>query len=114
MIKSRRKIIIKPIKPISPNEVDSKRIIPDEVIQVFNDLIVEKWDGDSAVIKQDEAIERIESSTAVSSHPLMRKELFQKRYLDIETLFIQAGWKIKYDKPAYNESFDAYWVFKKG
>lgn len=50
------------VKPISVNEVQLKKNedIPDEIIEIFNKLIVKNWDGNSAIIKQDAVIREIE------------------------------------------------------
>ena len=44
------------IKPITPNDV--VKVVPDEVIEVFNLIIQEKWDGKKSVIKQSKAASR--------------------------------------------------------
>lgn len=97
-------------KPISPKDVQSVKdsILPDVVFEVFNALIVENWNGTCASVKQDEAVERIAKALDIS-----RDAAFKHGYLDVESVYSKAGWKVKYDKPAYNESYDAYFVFSK-
>jgi hypothetical protein len=41
-----------------------------------------------------------------------RNDFFDKHWLDFESIFRKAGWKVKYTKPGYNESFPAYWTFE--
>ena len=100
------------VKPITPAEAHTKKIssIPPEVIQVFNDLIVENYSQISkeATVKQDDAVELITQRMNITSD-----EVFDHGYCDVEEIFRKAGWKVKYDKPAYCESYDAYFVFSK-
>ena len=42
-----------------------------------------------------------------------RQELFDNHYLDIEPAYRNAGWKVEFDKPGYNETYDSYFVFSK-
>ena len=32
---------------------------------------------------------------------------------DFEPIYEKAGWKVSYDGPGYNESYDGYYIFKK-
>jgi hypothetical protein len=98
------------IEPIKPSEVsDAKnQTIPDEIIQIFNDLIVEKWDGKAACIKQPEIVASIEEKTTFSWN-----EIFDRHFLDVEDLFRKAGWLVEYHKPAFNEAYHAFFVFSK-
>lgn len=96
-----------PIKPITPTEVASAKI-PDEVIKAFNDLIVAEWDGYSAVIHQDEICTLVAERLKVK-----RQTVFANKWLDVEDIFRQAGWKVEYDKPGYNETYEATFTFSK-
>ena len=92
--------------PIRPDDV--VKVVPEEVIQVFNELISEAWDGHRAVIKQEDALARIVGRLDVS-----RAHVFEKRWLDVESLFRTEGWKVTYDKPAYCENYPATFEFRK-
>jgi hypothetical protein len=96
--------------PISPKEVASRKeaSIPDEVFEVFNDLISQNWDGHRATVSQDDAVRQIAKKMGVS-----RGEAFNKGWLDVEDSYRKKGWKVEYDKPGYNESYSAFFVFKK-
>jgi hypothetical protein len=37
--------------------------------------------------------------------------IFEKGLLDVETVYERAGWKVTYDKPAYNETYPATFRF---
>lgn len=98
------------IKPITPAEV--QHIIPDFIIEAVNKLIQEKWDGEEAVIKQDEIMEIVASDDPDDPRPT-HDEVYDKRWLDFEPLYRKAGWIVDFEKPAYCETFDAYFTFKK-
>jgi hypothetical protein len=107
------------IKPISPDEVaEAKReAIPDYVFAAVNDLIARHYTEGSCKIMQNELIEEIiKSSTSLIGQgltPLTRAELFKRGYLNFEEAYRDAGWKVVYDKPAYNESYDPFFKFIK-
>ena len=42
---------------------------------------------------------------------LKRQDIFDNHWLDVEDLYRKNGWKVDYDKPGYNESYNAYFVF---
>lgn len=98
------------MKAITPDEVGPAhaKTIPDDVIASFNELIVQNWDGEAtAVVKQDAVIALILAKMPSAS----REELFAKRWLDIEPIFELAGWRVHYDKPGYNENYEAFFEF---
>jgi len=100
------------VKPITPDEAHVKKIesIPAPVIKIFNDLIVANYSQitKEAHIKQDDAVSKI-----VEEMDITRHEVYERGYCDVEEIFRKAGWKVMYDKPAYNESYDAFFVFSR-
>lgn len=98
------------VEPIRPSDV--KLIIPDFIIEAVNKLIQDKWTGDEAIVKQDEILKLVCSSDPDDDKP-SRKTVFDKHWLDIEDTYRAAGWSVYYDQPAYNESYEPYFVFKK-
>lgn len=94
-------------KPISPKELERKlpNKIPDAVIDAVNELILEKWRGNEAVVLQKEIVSRAKK--------LGHTVNFEKGEMDIEKTFAKAGWKVEYDSPAYCEDFDASFTFSK-
>lgn len=42
---------------------------------------------------------------------LLRGDVFERGYLDIEETYRKAGWSVVYDKPGYNETYDAFYTF---
>ncbi len=97
-----------PLRPDDMTEAFKRRDKMREVIECFNEAILEKWNGDKAVVKQKDVIVKIIERTGIP-----KRDLYDKHYLDVEPIFIEAGWKVEYDKPAYNENYDAYFEFKK-
>lgn len=100
------------LKPFSPSEVLATKIsnIPDFVIDAVNELLIEKIDarGKRAIIKQDDVIDKLAGRMPMG---LSRNDVFSNNWLDFEPLFRENGWKVEYDKPGYDESYDAHWVF---
>lgn len=95
-------------EPIKPQDIEFDTNKPDEVIEVFNDLIRKYWDGYLATFKQDEAVILIANKMNKPS-----RFLFENHYLDIEHLYRQAGWIVEFEKPGYNETFPATFTFRK-
>lgn len=100
-------------KPIKPEDVEKlkKAQIPNEVIEAFNELIAENWTGSSSTVYQKDVVNRILKKFNHPNPKYMEKRIFNKKWLDVEKIFINAGWKVKYDKPAYCESYSAYFRF---
>lgn len=98
------------VKPVSPGEVVvlKKKYIPDGVIEAFNLVIAKHYTGRSATFKQDEVVDLIVKTMGFERH-----EVFANKWLDVEELYEAEGWKVKYDKPAYCETYDATFTFKK-
>lgn len=96
------------VTPITPDEAFKNKTYPDEVIKCWNDMITEKLRGKSAVILQKDisyALCEVMNATSTALH--------NSGWLDIEDLYRSYGWKVVYDKPAYNETYDAFFEFTK-
>ena len=96
------------VRPLSPKEVVEKKIssIPDAVFEVFNELIAKDFNGAYAIVKQKEVVK------ILVDKGLKEKEIYDNHWLDVEEIYRKAGWKVEYDKPAYNESYGAYFEFR--
>ncbi len=105
---------VKPITPAQAKKVKAKAPgIPDFVIEAFNELIAEKFDGKEARITIAEATERIKKKEyEYHGHDRLLLENFNKEWLNIEEVYRRNGWKVEYDKPGYNESYTGYYIFK--
>jgi len=100
------------VKPITPQEVIEQKIknIPDKVIDCWNKAIVRQCKGGSSytTIFQSEIVGLLADAMEVS-----REAVFASGWLDIEPIYRAAGWKVEYDKPGYNETYNAYYTFSK-
>lgn len=107
-----------PVKPISPKEARIKKqaAIPDFVIEAFNKLIVENMSvSGTATIQQDAVMDLIMAhsklETPLAPEAFTRQDVYSRRWLDVEDLYRKQGWNVKYDKPGYNESYNAFFEF---
>lgn len=98
-------------KAIKPGEVveAKKAALPPEVLDAFNELIAKYWTGHSATVKQPEVARLIASKLGLEN----TSPVYDNHWLDVEDVYRKEGWKVKYDKPGYNESYDAYFEFSK-
>lgn len=103
---------------ISPKEAILLEL-PKEVTDAFNTLIEEAFDGQEAVIYQGEAVDLILKNFAASDAkkygegclPRVRQWIFDKGYLNVESHYEAVGWVVDYDKPGYNEDYEAKFIF---
>lgn len=93
------------IQPITPEQAIKNKInhIPREVIEAFNKHITMNFDGKRATVVQKDVVATIKS--------LMKIDHIDFSWLNVEKIYEQNGWIVKYDKPGYNESYDAFFVF---
>lgn len=97
------------VQAIKPSDIPQAkaRAIPDAVIEVVNDILARKFTNGRATIKQCEIINEL-----VANHGMTRNHIFENGYLNFEEIYRAQGWKVRYDKPAYCENYDAYFEFK--
>ena len=95
-------------KALTPAEIESGRIIPDYVFDIFNTLIAKSYANGQAKVMQNEVVAII--CTMIG---LTRQQVFNQRLLDVEQTYRAAGWTVVYDKPGYNEDYEAYFLFTK-
>ena len=96
------------MKPISPNDVVAPEI-PDFVIDIVNRLIRQNYQSrrKCSIIEQREIVKEIKA--LINIYGLE----FNIKWLDFEELYRNAGWNVEYDKPGYNESYEATFKFTK-
>ena len=99
----------KVVGPITPQEIlaDLPNIIPSFVFEAVNNLLKKKFRGDSVNIKQDEIMDEIARLQTTYS----RQEIYDNKWMDFERVYSDNGWKVDYDKPAYNENYAAFFIF---
>ncbi len=97
------------IKPIRPDDVLElkKTIIPDQVIGAFNHLIAKNFSNGMAVVKQKDIVSEIMTRMELDDS----NDIFNNHWLDVEEIYGNSGWHVNYDKPAYNEDYDAFYEF---
>ena len=93
------------MKPISPNEVvdQKKNYFPIQVLEAFNNCIVKNWNGNTSKFDQDDVIGEM-IKLFETSHPITRREIFDKKFLDVEMVYRAEGWEVSYYKTSYNET----------
>lgn len=96
-------------KPITPQEIAEQKgkVIPSEVFESFNELIVKRYCNGKAIMAQDEVVSLILAKRPNNT----RSEIFNEGWLDVESVYEGAGWTVDYDKPGYNESYPAVFTF---
>jgi hypothetical protein len=99
------------VRPITPKEAAEQQLatLPPEVITCWNGLIAKALRNGAATIQQEDALQAL--SEAMGLKGSQHQRIFDNGWLDIEPLFRANGWAVKYDKPTYDESRDAFWVF---
>jgi len=98
------------MKPITPEEAlrEKETSLPNFVIEAFNKAIVEKYSQGTSTVLQDRVIEIMRSL----SPGLLKTEIFEKNYLDVETVYRKNGWDVEYDKPGFDENYEPRFIFK--
>ena len=106
-------------KPITVKEAKGKMLgrIPDFVIEAFNELIGNNVSKESrneidiytAKFTQEDVLYSIINHC---NREIEKEEIFKNKWLDIEDIYKEMGWKVTYNKPAYNESGKASFTFE--
>lgn len=101
------------IEAYSPEDV--KRLTPSvmhkyHVIEVVNELLLQ-----SRTIYQDTIVQKLIQRNVGDKDQKeclrFRAFIFKEHLLDFEDVYRNKGWNVKYDKPAYNESYEPTWTF---
>lgn len=101
--------------PITPDEVVAHKaavVIPEKVFDAFNELIAQHWNGRDATFKKNDVVDLILAKYAESESVTMNS-IYGNNWLDVEPIYREAGWDVVYDRPGYNESYDAKYIFKR-
>jgi hypothetical protein len=107
--------------PIKPEDVakEAARERPDLVYQAFNELIKKHWEPNErrAVIHLHQAQSAVVKALMATRGGWNRKKALtaieEGHWLDVEEAYRAAGWTVKYDQPAFNESGSSYYTFSK-
>jgi len=99
------------VRPIAPDEVKAKKetSVPGEAIESFNELLIKNSSigVDSIIIVQSDVVE------LMMKKGLNRGDIFTNHWLDVEDIYRAVGWHVEYDKPGYNERYDARFIFER-
>lgn len=97
------------MEPITKSQVKENlknREFPDFIIQAFNECISEASIKKSSTVLQKDVLKRIKQISGKDS-----REVLDNNWLDVEDYYRKAGWKVHYDKPGYNEDYEASFTF---
>ena len=105
--------LAKTVKPIRPQDLKKKEP-PYFVFEAVNELLQEKYCSERMImITQNELMELVlkKAKLEIEWKGLTRETVFKSHWLDIEDHYREVGWTVVYDKPAYNEAYEAYFKF---
>lgn len=101
---------VKSGEPIRPDQIGpaQAKYLPAVVFDTFNRLIAGSYSGNAAIVQQEAVVQALMAALGCS-----RDHVFAHHYLDVEEAYRATGWKVEYDKPAYNESYPATFTFRR-
>lgn len=81
------------VLPVRPEEVGALKVgdIPDAVFEIVNQLLVERSGQQIIAIRQGEIM------NCLDEKGLSRREIFEKRWLDIENSYREVGWIVTFE-----------------
>lgn len=99
------------MKPLTPKELagSAGTDIPELIIEAVNNLLKKKYrrGQDSVILKQADIMAEI-----IRLNPELKPAtVYENGWMDFEPVFERAGWVVKYDKPAYCETYAATFEF---
>lgn len=116
-----------PVKPIRPDDaaVAKTEVFPDAVIEAWNEIIAKHYVNGHSNFTQLEIANHIALKMGLvpceaqakggqdldRALAVARTQIFEEHWLDVEPLYERYGWKVTYDKPAYNETYEANFTF---
>lgn len=99
------------IQPITPEDLKKEFKVPDFVVKVVNKLLADEYatsNSFSISLLQDDIVKALCKEKGVKS-----QKVFDNGWLNFEETYNRCGWKVEYDKPAYNETYPAIFKFSK-
>ncbi len=84
------------IQPITPDKLKDREL-PEQLIQIVNELIEENWDGQKATITSDRINEKISKLPTINGYPpfYLENELDEHGKALLRKLYENAGWMLK-------------------
>jgi hypothetical protein len=94
------------IRPIRPSDVAKAQLnlIPDSVIESFNESIAEHFRGGISTFRETEVVARM------IGKGLKRKDIYDKGWLNVSAIFNR--WVVEHDVPGFNESYESTFTFQ--
>lgn len=106
-------------RPFSPEEALSAKIekVPAFVIDAVNHLLAQRFNGQGCLLRQGEVIQQARE-LAIQHHRMLDEEVsrdifFREHWLDFEPIYRQRGWRVQYDKPGWDETYEPFWKFER-
>lgn len=95
-------------RPLTKSEVPDVFVqtVPTWVFDIFNRMIAQNMDGGGAVIKARDVSQAIRD--AAEAHGVT----FNSKWLNVEAAYRKQGWKVEYDAPGFNETYEAIFTFR--
>lgn len=102
------------IKPEDINKAKAK-LLNKDVEQAVDFLLARNWTGTSStIILKDICKKAFEiANPADMIYEAYERYLYDNKMLDIEEAYREAGWKVYFDRPAYNETYQANFMFSR-
>ena len=102
------------MKPIKPNEIKKQQLenIDPEMIQAVNELLMKEFESYSCSLSQQDIIAKYFELKNLENTTINRKIMFDRKQLNFEPLLEKEGWNVTYDRPGYNETYEASFKFK--
>lgn len=101
--------------PIRPDEIINlkKDYLPSEIIQAINECIIKNWNGKYSRFTLKEVTSLMLEKMLVKHKPYTRQMIYDNGYVDFEDVYRDVGWKVVYDKPGFNENYQANFTFSR-
>jgi hypothetical protein len=98
--------------PLTPQDALANfyKEIPNKVIECWNECISENLSVRGKNVSSHFFLADI-SEKVMKKMSCTHEEAHKKGWFDLEDVFRKQGWKVKYDQPAYNESYKAFFEF---
>ena len=95
------------VKPITPADAagQKQKSFPDAVFVAFNEIIATSFVDGCADFTVAEVVK------LMVSKGLSEKDISDRHWLDVEAVYEKAGWHVVYDRPGFNESYEANFAF---
>lgn len=91
----------------SPEEAEQAKAasLPEAVFETVNSFLAKRSGDREITVFQEEVV------LGLLERGFEREQIFADRLLNFEKAYETVGWNVTFDKPAYNETGMAHWVF---